>query len=43
VFRTLLPGFLTFLDPGDYRRLGRLYLPAAPTQIRRIEPELAES
>lgn len=43
VARVLLPGFLTFLDPGDYRRLGRLYLPAAPTQIRRIEPELAES
>ena len=43
VARALLPGFLTFLDPGDYRRIGRLYLPAAPTQIRRIEPELAES
>lgn len=40
--RALLPGFLTFLDPGDYRRTGRLYLPAAPTQIRQIEPELAE-
>lgn len=41
--RALLPGFLTFLDPGDYRRIARLYLPAAPTQIRRIEPDLAES
>ncbi|HYJ82072.1 MAG TPA: hypothetical protein VEW26_04405 [Allosphingosinicella sp.] len=43
VRRALLPGFLTFLDPGDYGRLARLYLPAAPTQIRRIAPELAES
>ncbi|HEX8124409.1 MAG TPA: hypothetical protein VF548_02385 [Allosphingosinicella sp.] len=43
VARTLLPGFLTFLDPGDYRRLARLYLPAAPTQIRRVDRELAES
>lgn len=42
VGRALLPGFLTFLDPVDYRRVGRLYLPAAPTQIRRIQPELAE-
>ncbi|MET1111054.1 MAG: hypothetical protein ABWX67_05945 [Allosphingosinicella sp.] len=43
VARTLLPGFVTFLDPGDLRRLARLYLPAAPTQIRRLERELAES
>ncbi len=43
VARALLPGFLTFLDPGDYRRIGRFYLPAAPTQIRRIEPSLAKS
>jgi hypothetical protein len=34
--RALLPGFLTFLNP-DYSRSGRLYLPAAPTQIRRVE------
>ncbi len=39
VARAILPGFLTFLDPGDYRRTGRLYLPAAPTQIRPIEPD----
>jgi hypothetical protein len=43
VERILLPGFLTFLDPLEYRRTGRLYLPAAPTQIRRVEPELAQS
>lgn len=43
VGRTLLPGFLTFLDPVDYSRVGRLYLPAAPTQIRRLERELAQS
>jgi hypothetical protein len=43
VARALLPGFLTFLDPADHRRLARLFLPAAPTQIRRIDPELAES
>jgi hypothetical protein len=43
VGRSALPGFLTFLDPVDYRRTGRLYLPAAPTQIRRIEPKLAKS
>ncbi|HYJ31160.1 MAG TPA: hypothetical protein VEW25_12570 [Allosphingosinicella sp.] len=36
--RALLPGFLTFLDAGDFSRTGRLYLPAAPTQIRRVEP-----
>jgi len=34
--RSLLPGFITFLD-RDYRRTGRLYLPAAPTQIRRLD------
>ncbi len=43
VARALLPGFLTFLDPGDYRRTARFYLPAAPTQIRRIPPQLAPS
>ncbi|HEX8240803.1 MAG TPA: hypothetical protein VF574_13785 [Allosphingosinicella sp.] len=37
VARALLPGFLTFLDPVDHRRLGRLFLPAGPTQIRRVE------
>jgi hypothetical protein len=36
--RTLLPGFVTFLDPA-YRRIGRIYLPAAPTQIRRLDFE----
>jgi hypothetical protein len=36
--RASLPGFLTFLNP-DLSRSGRLYLPAAPTQIRRIETE----
>lgn len=35
VMRVLLPGFVTFLD-RDYRRTARLYLPAAPTQIRAI-------
>ncbi len=43
VGRALLPGFLTFLDPRDYRRLGRFFLPAAPTQIRQIGAELAPS
>lgn len=33
--RAMLPGFLTFLNP-DYSRAGRIYLPAAPTQIRRV-------
>lgn len=33
--RALLPGFVTFLDP-DYRRIGRIHIPAAPTQIRRL-------
>ncbi|HEX8620956.1 MAG TPA: hypothetical protein VF718_03225 [Allosphingosinicella sp.] len=33
--RALLPGFVTFLDRG-YRRTARLYLPAAPTQIRAV-------
>jgi hypothetical protein len=33
--RALLPGFLTFLNP-DFSRSARLYLPAAPTQIRRV-------
>lgn len=43
VGRALLPGFLTFLDPRDHRRLGRFYLPAAPTQIRLIDPQLARN
>lgn len=34
--RDLLPGFVTFLD-RSYRRIGRLHLPAAPTQIRRLD------
>jgi hypothetical protein len=34
--RDLLPGFVTFLD-RSYRRVGRLHLPAAPTQIRRLD------
>jgi hypothetical protein len=34
--RTLLPGFVTFLSPS-YERIARLHLPAAPTQIRRVE------
>jgi hypothetical protein len=38
--RALLPGFVTFLDPA-YQRVGRVYLPAAPTQIRRLPPRIA--
>ena len=34
--RDLLPGFVTFLDRA-YRRTARLHLPAAPTQIRRLD------
>lgn len=34
--RALLPGFVTFLDPA-FRRTGRLYLPAAPTQMRGLD------
>jgi hypothetical protein len=34
--RALLPGFVTFLDPA-YRRIGRIHVPAAPTQIRRLD------
>jgi hypothetical protein len=34
--RDLLPGFVTFLD-RSYRRVARLRLPAAPTQIRRLD------
>jgi hypothetical protein len=34
--RALAPGFVTFLDRA-YRRVGRLHLPAAPTQIRRLD------
>ncbi len=33
--RGLLPGFVTFLDRA-FNRIARLYLPAAPTQIRRL-------
>ena len=36
IARTLLPGFVTFLDRG-YNRIDRLYLAAAPTQIRRLD------
>lgn len=34
--RNLLPGFLTFLDRA-YQRIARVYLPAAPTQICRLD------
>lgn len=34
--RALLPGFVTFLDPG-FRRTARIHIPAAPTQIRRLD------
>ena len=34
--RELIPGFVTFLD-RSYQRLGRLHLPAAPTQIRGLD------
>jgi hypothetical protein len=34
--RELLPGFVTFLD-RSYRRIARIRLPAAPTQIRRLD------
>lgn len=34
--RRAIPGFLTFLD-REYNRLARLELPAAPTQIRRLD------
>jgi hypothetical protein len=34
--RALLPGFVTFLDPA-YRPIGRIHVPAAPTQIRRLD------
>jgi hypothetical protein len=34
--RDLLPGFVTFLD-RSYRRVARVRLPAAPTQIRRLD------
>jgi hypothetical protein len=34
--RTLLPGFVTFLD-RSWKRVARLYVPAAPTQIRRLD------
>ena len=34
--RNLIPGFVTFLD-RDYRRLARLHMPAAPTQICRLD------
>lgn len=35
IVRKLLPGFVTFLD-RSYRRVARIHLPAAPTQIRRL-------
>jgi hypothetical protein len=34
--RLLTPGFVTFLD-RDFRCVARLHLPAAPTQIRRLD------
>ncbi|MCW3848065.1 hypothetical protein OF829_12515 [Sphingomonas sp. LB-2] len=34
--RELIPGFVTFLD-RSYRRIARHHLPAAPTQIRRLD------
>ncbi len=34
--RELIPGFVTFLD-RSYQRVARLHLPAAPTQIRRLD------
>ena len=34
--RLLTPGFVTFLG-RDYRRLSRVHVPAAPTQIRRLD------
>lgn len=34
--RVLLPGFVTFLN-RSYERTGRLYVPAAATQIRRLD------
>lgn len=34
--RGMLPGFVTFLDRA-YARVARIYLPAAPTQIRRLD------
>jgi hypothetical protein len=34
--RQLIPGFVTFLD-RSYRRIARYHLPAAPTQIRRLD------
>lgn len=34
--RNLLPGFVTFLDRA-YQRIARVYLPAAPTQICRLD------
>ena len=33
VQRAILPGFVTFLD-HDFRQTGRVYVPAAPTQMR---------
>jgi hypothetical protein len=34
--RQLLPGFVTFLD-RSFQRVGRLFVSAAPTQIRRLD------
>jgi len=36
IARALLPGYVTFLDRA-YDRIARLYVPAAPTQIRRLD------
>lgn len=36
--RGMLPGFVTFLDRA-YNRIARIHLPAAPTQIRRLDGE----
>ena len=33
VLRAILPGFVTFLD-RDFRQVHRIYVPAAPTQLR---------
>ena len=41
IHRTLLPGFLTFLDPA-FDRIGRLYLPAAPTQVRLVAEAIVD-
>ncbi|MEI9888228.1 MAG: hypothetical protein WDN08_17375 [Rhizomicrobium sp.] len=35
IARAILPGFVTFLD-RDFRELKRIYVPAAPTQLRAL-------